>query len=155
MSIIANINLLCCNTLQDWAVVRSELPQLFRDNENLTPQYRSMLIYFAMQNVAPFHVCTVLYREKFLLLHGGAELRTLLEFLFFNAPVERQQWQFPIRLPGENDPATISDFSQEGKRRILSTRIPHCDFSIDSPKDLELLRKYYTSCVSPSICSPI
>lgn len=155
MSIIANMNLLCCNTLQDWAVVRSELPQLFRNSKNLAPQYRSMLIYFAMQNVAPFHVCTVLYREKILLLHGESELHTLLEFLFFNAPVERQQWQFPIRLPGKKSLATITDFSLEEKRRILSTRIPHCDFSIDSLKDLELLRKYYTSCVSPSICSPI
>lgn len=155
MSIFASMNLLCCNTLRDWAVIRSELPQLFRNNEILSPQYRNMLLYFAMQNAAPFHVCTVQYREEFLLLHGGSELQTLLEFLFFNAPVERRQWQFPIRLPGEKDLATISDFSLEEKFRILSTKIPHCDFSIDSAKDLELLHKYYTSCVSPSICSPI
>lgn len=155
MSISASENLLCCNTLRDWGVVRSELPHLFRCNKKLNVQQRNLILYFAMQNAIPFHVCTVFYRKNFLILHGQQELQALLEFMFLNVPVNRQLWPFPLHLPGKTDLVTISDFSYEEQCRILSTKIPHCDFNIDSAEDMNMLHSYYTSFASSSSCSPI
>lgn len=155
MSIFVSKNLLCCNTLRDWSIIRSELPHLFCCDNKLNPHQRNMILYFAMQNAIPFQVCTVLYHKEFLILHGQQELQALLEFMFLNAPINRQLWSFPFQLPGKGNLITISDFSHEERHRILSTKIPHCDFSVDSATDLNMLSTFYMSFVSSTICSPI
>jgi len=152
MAIIANRNLLGCDTLRDWAVVRSELPYILEDEPGVDPRRRDALIYFALQGAAPFHICAVLCQERILLLHGAAELRTLTDFMFCGAPVERERWRFPLPLPGDKPCLTASDFSPGERERVLTVRIPHCDFTVDSQEDLEALRAYYTSFTSSEIC---
>lgn len=144
MAIIANRNLLGCSTLRDWSVVRSERPDILGDGAGVPDQYRNMLLYFAMQGAAPFHVCITLYRRQILLIHGAAELRTLLDFLFGPAaPVERKQWHCPQPLPGDKPRFTVADLSYWERERILSTPIAHSDFTVESQEDLEFLRAYY------------
>lgn len=115
-----------------------------------------MLLYFAMQGAAPFHVCITLYRKQILLIHGAAELRTLLDFLFCTtAPVEREQWHFPQPLPGDEPHFTAANLSCGERERMLSTPVAHSDFTVESQEELELLRSYYTPFASSTIRLPM
>lgn len=155
MAIIVNRNLLGCSTLRDWAAVNSELPHIMRNAPEVAPERRNMLLYFAMQGAAPFHTCTVLYRQQVLLLYGAAELRVLLDFLFRGVSIERELWRFPLPLPGDKPQLTAAELSSRERERIFSTRVPHCDFTVDTQVELDTLRAYYTSPVSAAICCPM
>ncbi len=153
MAIIPNRDLLGCNTLRDWAAVSSEMPQLLEgEGAGLPPQRRNMLLYFALQGAAPLHTCIVRYQRQFLLLYGAAELRALLDFLFLGTPVEREAWRFPLPLPGDKPRLTAADLPRSERERILSVRTPHCDFTVDTREDMELLRTYYMPMTSSAIC---
>lgn len=154
MAIYSCNNLLGCQTLLDWAQVKSELPQLFSGKEIANIQHKNLILYFAMQKIAPFHVCIVTYKEQYMLIHGEEELRILLDFVLCGTSLEKCQWTILQPFPGR-ERLTFSDLPLSCKERMLATKIPHCDFSVSTGWELELLQSYYSAAALSSIAFPI
>lgn len=155
MAIYSCGNLLGCRTLLDWTQVRSELPGLFSGKRDVSARRKNLIIYFALQKAAPFHVCIAAHNGQYMLLHGEEELQILLDFILFGALLERSRWTDPLPFPGKEDRLAFSDISLSGQERLLSTKIPHCDFSVGTRKELESLQICYRDAASASICLPI
>lgn len=155
MAIYSCDNLLGCKTLLDWAQVKSELPQLFSGKREVSDRRKNLVVYFALQDAAPFHVCVAAHNGQYMLLHGGEELQILLDFILCGAPLERSRWTGPLPFPGTENRLTFADIPLGCQERLLATRIPHCDFSVGTEKELESLRIYYRDAASASISSPI
>lgn len=141
MAIYPHNNLLGCTTIQDWTIVKEELPQLFDGKSCLSTQRREAIIYFALQKTALFHVCVVSYSGRYQLLHGAQELQVLLNFILCGTPLIRDTWTLPLPFPVEGDQCTFASLSMQMRERLLATRIPHYDFSISTAQEMECL--YY------------
>lgn len=155
MAIYPHNNLLGCRTIQDWTIVKEELPQLFDGKSGLNAQRREMIIYFALQKTALFHVCVVSYRGHYQLLHGTQELQVLLDFILCGTPLIRDTWTLPLPFPGEGAQCTFASLSMQMRERLLATRIPHYDFSIGTAQEMECLCMHYSTGISDSICLPM
>ncbi len=155
MAIYPHNNLLGCRTIQDWTIVTEELPQLFDGKSSLNTQRREAIIYFALQKTALFHVCVVSYRGHYQLLHGTQELQVLLNFILCGTPLMRDTWTLPLPFPGKGAQCTFASLSMQMRERLLTTRIPHYDFSISTAQEMECLCMYYSTGTSDSICLPM
>lgn len=157
MAIYPHKNLLGCRTVQDWTVVKEELPQLFDDRRRLNAKRRDAVIYFALQKTALFHVCIASYKGQYRLLHGTQELLALLDFILYGAPLTRNTWTLPLPFPGDGEQCTFSSLSMQMREQLLATRIPHCDVSVGTIGELECLSSYYSDGIgiSDSICLPM
>lgn len=155
MAIYAHKNLLGCRTILDWTVAKEELPQLFDGKGDLSAQRRDTVIYFALQNTALFHVCVASYKGQYQLLHGAQELHVLLDFILCGAPLIRNSWTLPLPFPGKGEQCFFSSLTIQMRERLLSTKIPHCDLSVDTVPEMECLRAHYNTGTSDSICFPM
>lgn len=155
MAIYSHKNLLGCTTIQDWTIVKKELPQLFNSRNGLNARNRETLIYFALQKTALFHVCIASYRGQYWLLHGTQELQILLDFILCGTSLMRNTWTLPLPFPGEGAQCTFSNLSMQMRERLLATKIPHCDLSVSTAQEMECLYAHYNDGTSDSICLPI
>lgn len=151
MSIRRCDDLLCCNTMRDWAFLKEEHPELFDAGEITDSRHRNLTLFFFLQGAAPIHVCTVLYRGSYLLLNGRKEIVTVLDFIYDHVPILRNEWKFPGGLPGNSEEVSIADFPKDTKGRILNIIVPQCSLKIDSEAELNLLRQYYMPFASDAI----
>lgn len=155
MSIYPHKNLLGCKTIQDWMIVKKELPQLFDNKEILTTQRRQEILYFAMQKVALFNVCVASYKGKYQLLYGTQELQVILNFIQCSTLLIRDAWILPLPFPSKEAQCTFSSLSMQMRERLLATRIPHCDLIVSTAQEMEFLCARYSTGTSNSICSPM
>ncbi len=155
MAIYPCNNLLGCQTLLDWTQVKKELPHLFHDAKPINIQSKNLILYFALQKVAPFHVCIVAYKDQYMLLHGKVELQILLDFILCDTSLERSQWISPHPFPSKKKNLSFWNLPLSHKERILATRIPHCDFCVTAEDELELLQSYYSADASLSMREPM
>ena len=155
MAIYPHKNLLGCTTIQDWTIVKNEMPQIFERRNGLNARDREIVIYFALQKIALFHVCIASYRGRYWLLHGMQELQVLLDFIVCGVPLIRNTWSLPLPFPGEGTQCTFSNLSMQMRERLLATKIPHCDLSVSTTQEMECLYARYINGASDSICLPM
>lgn len=155
MAIYPHKNLLGCKTIQDWTIVKEELPQLFDSTRGINAQRRDAVIYFALQRTALFHVCVVSYKGQYRLLKGARELQYLFDFIICGVPLIRDTWTLPLAFPMEGTQCTFSSLSMQMREHLLSTKIPHCDLSVSTTQEMKYLCAYYSDGISDSICLPM
>lgn len=155
MAIYPHNNLLGCSTIQDWTIVKKEMPQLFDGRISLNTQRREEVIYFALQKTALFHVCVVSYRGQYQLLRGTQELQVLMDFILCGAPLMRDTWTLPMPFPVEEAQCTYSGLSMQARERLLAAKIPHCDISVSTAQEMEYLCTHYSDGISDSISLPM
>lgn len=155
MAIYPHRNLLGCKTIQDWTIVKEEMPQLFDSRNGINARHRETVIYFALQKTALFHVCIASYKGQYWLLHGTQELQALLDFILHGVPLIRNTWTLPLPFPVEGTQCAFSNLSMQMRERLLATRIPHCDISVSTAQEMECLCTHYSDGTSNSICLPM
>lgn len=145
MSIVRVPALLHCQTVQDWMSTLQKHPTFLGKHQlkNIEISQQNAIIYFALQGMAPFFTCCVLFKGKIFLLSGEEHLLILYRFIIKNEPINHKAWPFPEPFPTNTESGTFSDISKKHRQLILSTKIVTNDCRAETHKEFDALCRFY------------